>query len=182
MADENIVYGAACTWWDDAAKAAQGQAGICCPHCKGVLFQTTLTEWHKSSRRHVSAELPDYVEFIVWLRGRCYLSYDAAYQAFKLDNKAHEENPAIPAEELNDRPLSNPFLELARFFGADYGAVLSYSDYIGRTDDRIDVSASQQRANAILPGNVKAAIQHLTELPTAQRGDRALFADATLGQ
>lgn len=73
MKDERIVYGARCLWWDSIDKAAQNKMGIpCCPRCLGVLYEVpSEAMWMESVERYALSK-PGYVEFIRWLRGRCF--------------------------------------------------------------------------------------------------------------
>lgn len=84
MKDERIVYGAMCMWWDSIEKAAQLKNGLpCCPHCRGVLYEVASEEvWMDGVKKHAISK-PGYVEFIQWMRGRCFASPQAAIAQYE---------------------------------------------------------------------------------------------------
>lgn len=84
MADPRIVYGARCAWWDSIGQAASTPAGIpCCPHCGGVLLELgNEEEWWAAARRFEANQVPGYVDFLEWSRGRCFATYDEALDAY----------------------------------------------------------------------------------------------------
>jgi hypothetical protein len=78
--DPRIVYGVRCSWWDSISKVGKtpphkGISLPCCPHCGGVLFEISdeLLWWALVSRTGKERSDPDYVEFMKWLRGRCFV-------------------------------------------------------------------------------------------------------------
>jgi len=67
-----IVYGATCTWWDSIDKVAATDSGLpCCPHCRGVLFESSNDDWEAQTMKH-NEKHPGYKEFIAWSRGKCF--------------------------------------------------------------------------------------------------------------
>lgn len=89
-ADQRIVYGSRCTWWDGIDKVATAGAGglPVCPSCGHVLFQVPDIEtWDVAVGVHAKeAEDPAYPAFIRWLRGRCYRTADEARREFEEEN------------------------------------------------------------------------------------------------
>lgn len=83
-----IVYGATCAWWDGIDKVAKHSSGLpCCPHCKGVLYETNEASWWQGVDRHqVEINDPHYRAYVEWSRGQCFPNYResrAAFDAFK---------------------------------------------------------------------------------------------------
>lgn len=84
MADERIVYGARCAWWDSIDQIATTTSGLpLCPHCGSPLFEVANErEWWVGVDRYEAAGNPGYREFVMWLRGKCFRSVDLARVAF----------------------------------------------------------------------------------------------------
>jgi hypothetical protein len=85
-----IAYGALCTWWDDKTKVAtKGPLQLpCCPFCSGVLFEIEEDEWMAGARSWLPPDDSpfagiDYPTFLVWCRGKCFPSHEAAVRVFK---------------------------------------------------------------------------------------------------
>lgn len=79
MTDTRIPYGVNCTWWDSIDKVAltpPGQSGIripCCPFCGSVLYEVDSEEiWFDGAQRYENNGHPGYVEFLKWMRGKCF--------------------------------------------------------------------------------------------------------------
>lgn len=93
MADNLVVYGACCSWWDtiDKADKLPGPHPIpCCPHCKSVLLQMDESQWWAGVDNHMKETGdPTYKDLITWMRGKCFPSYvqaEAAYVQSQEDN------------------------------------------------------------------------------------------------
>lgn len=85
MADQRIVYGAFCSWWDSISAASRTPSGIpCCPHCGGVLFEVPTEEsWWADVDRYEAAGHSGYRAFIEWERGRCFPSPGIALSIYR---------------------------------------------------------------------------------------------------
>jgi hypothetical protein len=96
-ADERIVYGAACSWWDSISEVERLPSGLpCCPHCRGVLFQApTEAQWWEAIDAHVQAGHPDYRVMLEWSRGQCYPTYSALSEAWAAWNDLPDEVPSM---------------------------------------------------------------------------------------
>lgn len=82
-----IVYGVSCVWWDSIDKVSKNEVGLpCCPHCKGVLFQIEEAEWDIAIKKYEQSGHPGYIDFLTWLRGKCFLTQAEAEAAFKRPN------------------------------------------------------------------------------------------------
>jgi len=85
--DPRIAYGMACSWWDSISRVGViGPRGLpCCPYCRGLLFEhpDEATHWALVTAYAEKMQEPHYVEFIKWLRGKCFLSHDEAKAAFE---------------------------------------------------------------------------------------------------
>lgn len=79
--DERIVYGM-CTWWGSIHEA--GDKGIpCCPHCNSNLFEMpSIKVWNHAVEQHEKNGHAGYSDFINWLRGKCFNTYQKAYDAY----------------------------------------------------------------------------------------------------
>lgn len=83
--ETRVVYGEKCTWWGPVQDAALTEDYIpICPECKGTLLQVDSEEdffiaihnyqngfgpGRKRLRKH-----PGYVDFMRWLKRRCFMS------------------------------------------------------------------------------------------------------------
>lgn len=86
-----IVYGARCTWWDSADKAGRKESGLpCCPFCGSVLMEVDdEAEWWRGIERNPQSEtVPHFHDFVTWLRGQCFSSFEAARSVFELERHA----------------------------------------------------------------------------------------------
>lgn len=104
-----LPYGARCTWWDSmdrvgkltmpASKLTLGDGSTteipatslpCCPHCKGVLMQVeNEAAWWRNVAAHAErSQDPEYPDFILWLRGRCFASLTAARSQYERERDA----------------------------------------------------------------------------------------------
>lgn len=83
--DTRVVYGANCMWWDSISKVATTRNGLpCCPFCGGVLFEVDNEgTFLIGAAQHEAAGNPGYVQFVKWLRGKCYPSMDTAQEAYR---------------------------------------------------------------------------------------------------
>ena len=77
---ERVVYGARCSWWGSITDVATKPSGLpCCPHCGGVLMEVDNEGvWWTGARRYEADGHPGYVDFLTWLRGRCFPSLEHA--------------------------------------------------------------------------------------------------------
>jgi hypothetical protein len=85
MADERIVYGARCMWWDSISKVGQRMSGVpCCPHCTGPLFEVASEGewWAKVDQYATAQEHCGYRKFIEWQRSKCFLTMPEAVAAY----------------------------------------------------------------------------------------------------
>src|SRR5688572_28502012 len=85
-----VIYGATCTLWtDDPADLVTTPSGIpICKYCGGVFYQMSLRDWWTRAREYASKnEAPVYIEFIAWLKNKCFKSPQAAAEAF---DKQHQ--------------------------------------------------------------------------------------------
>ena len=86
--EQEIAHGKGCTWWDAADKARTKETAMeantpCCPHCKGLVANTTLNRWNKIIEMHANITgNRRYKEFMAWIRGRCFATYNAAWSQF----------------------------------------------------------------------------------------------------
>lgn len=100
MTDTRIAYGARCTWWDSIQKVGVKVIGRdvndlhdlpCCPHCHGMLFEVATEDiWFTAA--HAAAaqpdnDIPDYVLYLQWLRGKCFPTHKAAYEVYRNDHR-----------------------------------------------------------------------------------------------
>lgn len=89
MADERIVYGARCCWWDSIDKAhranAPGGIGVpSCPHCGSVLFELPdEATWWAGVDRHEANGHPGYRALVEWSRGKCFPHWKEAEAAYR---------------------------------------------------------------------------------------------------
>lgn len=92
MAEQLIVYGATCVWWDSIDKAATkpGSGLPCCPHCGSVLLQVEEGSWWQGVDTHAEKE-SGYREFIEWSRGRCFPTLAVARKAYERSKKGINE-------------------------------------------------------------------------------------------
>ncbi len=81
--DNRLVYGAKCVWWDSISKVEKLPSGIpCCPHCRGVLFEVSNEAEYIDGAREYDKTHPGYFDLIMWMRGRCFPSIEAAKREF----------------------------------------------------------------------------------------------------
>lgn len=93
--EQRIVYGARCTWWDTIQRAATTKTGglPCCPHCAGVLFEVeSEVRWWEEAYIHEKQGHPGYVDFLTWMRGRCYPTFQIAQQKYDEWRLTQSEN------------------------------------------------------------------------------------------
>lgn len=86
MADKRISYGVGCLWWDFINKVGTtGKSRLpCCPHCRGVLFEMdNEKEFFDGARKYEANGHPGYIEQLLWMRGKCFKSMQAANLAYK---------------------------------------------------------------------------------------------------
>jgi len=83
--DDRIVYGAVnCVWWDEIANAGSKPGGLpCCPHCGCVLMEMPRSQWDESVKRYEDSGHPNYSEFVVWLKGKCFPSISKAMEEYE---------------------------------------------------------------------------------------------------
>jgi len=107
MAENLIVYGARCVWWDDIDKVGfiesvgvgnisigpRGKVNIdiqklpCCPYCKGVLFQMDEEDWWRGVDNHENKGHLGYRDFITWLQGKCFPDQQVAEKVYQAERK-----------------------------------------------------------------------------------------------
>jgi hypothetical protein len=94
MADDRIVYGIHCVWWDGIEKVGHtppNRDGIsipCCPHCGSVLYELpSPKEWWDGVDKYEADGHPGYRDFISWLKGKCYPGRNAAKAAYEASGK-----------------------------------------------------------------------------------------------
>lgn len=82
--DERIAYGALCTWWDSIRKVGKNEVGLpCCPHCRGVLFETKdEATWFAAVDEHERLGNMNYRAMIEWSRGKCFRNYALLESAY----------------------------------------------------------------------------------------------------
>lgn len=88
--DTRVVFGARCSWWGDigdVGKTPRNSRGFslpCCPHCKGMLFETDNPEiWWKGVDKFEADNHPGYRAFITWSKGQCFPNGKAALAAYE---------------------------------------------------------------------------------------------------
>lgn len=102
-AELRIVYGAKCTWWGNRTDAKPIMAGLInprcrgnasakiprCPECLGPLMEVPNEEsfWLMVKRfedggRGVARPHPGYVDFMKWMRRRCFKNVMLAQEAY----------------------------------------------------------------------------------------------------
>ena len=108
-----IAYGARCTWWDSIDKVGtlvqpvgpndkRPMAGLpCCPRCRNMLFQVdNIGVWQDGVNAYAKkTDDPKYIEFIAWMRGKCYPTMDAARKAFDKESFKPIENFLLHDED-----------------------------------------------------------------------------------
>lgn len=78
-----IVYGANCVWWETIDKVATLPGGLpCCPHCRSVLFEIGEHEWAANVREQDKKQ-PGYRDLVMWMRGKCFRTFEQAEAAYK---------------------------------------------------------------------------------------------------
>ena len=73
--DPRIVYGARCSWWESIKHVGINQEnGLpVCPHCGSPLLEVENEErWIKGAQNFEDEGMANYVEFIEWVRGKCF--------------------------------------------------------------------------------------------------------------
>jgi hypothetical protein len=70
-------------WWDSKDNAGTIDNMPCCPICKSMLFEIDQKVWWKEISTYKA--VPDYRKFIVWLRGKCFASFDDAFAQYRLE-------------------------------------------------------------------------------------------------
>lgn len=89
-ADDRIVYGIRCTWWDSidkigfkpAAKRDEDQTPKpCCARCGGPIAVLPLYNWQQAMIKAENLHA-GYAEFLSWCRSRCYRSYEEAAEYY----------------------------------------------------------------------------------------------------
>lgn len=84
--DTRIVYGAACTWWGDIQQGSTFACLPCCPHCGGPLLEMqNESEFLNSARKHQREGHDGYVQFVRWMKGKCYRTIELAQDAYRLE-------------------------------------------------------------------------------------------------
>lgn len=93
-ADQRIVYGAGCTWWDGIYAVGhipgtgspfnpRGIPG--CPHCTSPLFEIeNEAAWWESVDLYEAAGHPGYRAMIEWARGKCFPNMAALVRAYEV--------------------------------------------------------------------------------------------------
>lgn len=82
--DTRVVYGAGCVWWDSIHNAGSNGGLPSCPYCGSMLFEMeSEKKWLGLAQKYEKAGHSGYVDFIKWLKGKCYPNYDAARSAYK---------------------------------------------------------------------------------------------------
>lgn len=89
QADDRVVYGARCTWWDGIEKVGSKGTGPlgslpCCPHCRGMLFEmpTPKTWWDGVAKFEADGHT-GYRSFVEWMKGKCFPDIRAAQIAYE---------------------------------------------------------------------------------------------------
>ena len=87
MAEERIVCGARCLWWDSIDKAASRGIPVC-PFCGSPLYEFESEEsWFRAVRKHEENGSPGYTDFIRWLRGKCFPTTEKAQLQYQAEKK-----------------------------------------------------------------------------------------------
>lgn len=82
MPDTRVVAGARCLWWDSIDQVATKASGLpCCPQCGSPLFEWDSEEEFMASVRERDAAEPGHEELVLFVRGRCFTSPEAAREA-----------------------------------------------------------------------------------------------------
>lgn len=82
--DNVIVYGVACTWWDDISQVATTKTGIpCCPVCGSMLLETSPDDW-KAGAEDMETKQPGYIKILNWGRGKCFKNYQTLLKEWVL--------------------------------------------------------------------------------------------------
>lgn len=89
-ADQRIVYGARCTWWDSIDKIGHkgsegGHSLPCCPHCGSMLFEMPNEQRWWRSVDNMELERPGYRKLVEWARGKCFPDFDTMKRAYAMD-------------------------------------------------------------------------------------------------
>lgn len=92
MAENLIVYGVRCVWWDSIDKVGKKWGDLpCCPHCGSILYQMDEAEWNSRVKKYEAEGHPGYEGFTTWRRGKCFPSIEAAEEA--LHKEIQESEP-----------------------------------------------------------------------------------------
>ena len=91
--DMRIVYGVGCCWWESVDKAGSNGGLPCCPHCGSMLFEMHSPQWWEGAAKHEKDGNPDYLNFIKWLRGKCFKNIEEAQQKYKEENQDNTQQP-----------------------------------------------------------------------------------------
>jgi hypothetical protein len=84
LTDKNtIVYGGRCTWWGTVAQAkkVKGKPNPCCPHCQSEKDRALSEEAFLAGLKERNVDEPGHKSFVLWMKGKCYESFDAALKA-----------------------------------------------------------------------------------------------------
>lgn len=85
------VYGNNCTWYNDKSQAGINPNGLpCCPHCGSMLFEEKTEKWENAILENALRD-PEYLDLLLWARGRCFRNFSALKTAFQSRN-----DPAYP--------------------------------------------------------------------------------------
>jgi hypothetical protein len=94
---QRVVFGARCSWWDTIDKAATrpdvfGTGLPCCPHCRGVLLEVeNEVQWWATAELYQANGHTGYVDFLRWIRGRCFPTMDEAWLAWEQHERDNAE-------------------------------------------------------------------------------------------
>jgi hypothetical protein len=94
--DQRIVCGMHCTWWDgiEMARPIPGQVGSRghplrgCPYCHSTLLQLKdPADWWDCQKKYEMKGHDGYVEFISWLKGKCFPDMETAQIAYQASGR-----------------------------------------------------------------------------------------------
>jgi len=92
--DTRYVYGAGCMFSGPIQRVGTTQSGLpCCPHCKGVLFETDTEEkWWEMVRSYAQKTRDEsYEPMWCWATGRCFATLESLRSAYALHLEASEQ-------------------------------------------------------------------------------------------
>lgn len=83
MADDRIVYGVNCQWWDGIEKVGSRGGLPCCPICRSMLFEMSIAEWWAGVEAHQARGATGYRAFVEWRKGKHFATAEEAVAVYQ---------------------------------------------------------------------------------------------------